>query len=81
MIPYYFTWKEGIAMAVCSNLKDIREQHHQSQEDVANATGACSRTIGRYERGERKPSLEMALRLARYFEVPVEELFSLEEGW
>ena len=66
-------------MAICSNLKDIREQHHQSQEDVANATGSCRRTIGRYERGERNPSLEMALKLARYFEISVEELFTLED--
>ena len=46
---------------------------------VANATGSCSRTIGRYERGERNPSLEIALKLAKHFEVSVEELFVLDE--
>ena len=71
--------EEGIYMAIISNLKDIREDVGESQEDVANATGACSRTIGRYERGERNPSLEIALRLAKHFEVSVEELFVLDE--
>lgn len=71
--------EEGISMAIINNLKDIREDVGESQEDVANATGACSRTIGRYERGERNPSLEIALRLAKHFEVSVEELFVLDE--
>lgn len=71
--------EEGISMAIINNLKDIRENVGESQEDVANATGACSRTIGRYERGERNPSLEIALRLAKHFEVSVEELFVLDE--
>ena len=57
--------EEGIYMAIISNLKDIREDVGESQEDVANATGSCSRTIGRYERGERNPSLEIALKLAK----------------
>lgn len=71
--------EEGIYMAIISNLKDIREDVGESQEDVANATGSCSRTIGRYERGERNPSLEIALKLAKHFEVSVEELFVLDE--
>ena len=71
--------EEGIYMAIISNLKDIREDVGESQEDVANATGSCSRTIGRYERGERNPSLEIALKLTKHFEVSVEELFVLDE--
>lgn len=71
--------EEGIYMAIISNLKDIREDVGESQEDVANATGSCSRTIGRYERGERNPSLEIALNLTKHFEVSVEELFVLDE--
>jgi len=31
------------------------------------------------ERGEYAPSLHLALRIARYFDVPVESVFSLEE--
>ena len=35
-------------------------------------------TIGFLERGDYKPSLEVALKLARLFEVPIEMLFSLK---
>lgn len=36
-----------------------------------------SQTIGYLERGEYKPSLHLTLRIADFFEVPVEILFSL----
>ncbi len=35
-------------------------------------------TIGYIERGEYSPSLDLALRLARHFDLPVEALFSLD---
>lgn len=54
-------------MSVTNILKQLREERHDSQEDVAIATGLCSRTVGRIECGERNPSLEMA----------IHELFSL----
>lgn len=53
-------------MAINNTLKDIRTERNLIQEDLAEATGSCSRTIGRIERGERNPSLEMAIRLAHY---------------
>lgn len=66
-------------MAVTNKLKNIREQYHLNQEDLAAGTGAARESIGRYERGERNPSLEMALRLAAYLHLSVEELFQLDE--
>ena len=46
---------------------------------MAIAIGSCGRTIGRIERGERNASLELALRLAKYLDMPVEKLFQLDE--
>jgi putative transcriptional regulator len=66
-------------MAVINNLKNIREQQNLNQEDLASGAGASRETIGRYERGERNPSLETALRLAAYLNLTVEELFQLDE--
>lgn len=66
-------------MSVVNNLKTIREQYHLNQEDLADGTGAARESIGRYERGERNPSLEMALRLAVYLNLSVEDLFQLDE--
>jgi len=49
------------------------------QEDLAIAIGSCGRTIGRIERGERNASLELALRLAKYLDISVEDLFQINE--
>lgn len=66
-------------MAIITNLKQIRQEHNLHQEDIAIAIGSCGKTIGRIERGERNASLELALRLATFLNVPVEELFQLNE--
>ena len=58
-------------MAINNTLKDIREERNLIQADLAEAIGSCSQTIGRIERGERNPSLEIAIRLAHYLKVPV----------
>ena len=47
-------------MAINNTLKDIREERNLIQADLAEAIGSCSQTIGRIERGERNPSLEIA---------------------
>ena len=63
-------------MAIATNLKQKRNLH---QEDLAIAIGSCGRTIGRIERGERNASLELALRLSKYLDIPVEQLFKLND--
>ena len=64
-------------MAVVNNLKEIRESRGLLQEDLASATGFCTKTIGRVERGERAPSAEFMLRIAAYFNLLVEDVFTL----
>ena len=66
-------------MAIATNLKKVRMERNLLQEDLAIAIGSCGRTIGRIERGERNASLELALRLARYLDIPVEELFQIDD--
>ena len=66
-------------MAIATTLKQVRMERNLLQEDLAIAIGSCGRTIGRIERGERNASLELALRLARYLDIPVEELFQINE--
>lgn len=62
-------------MAIANNLKELRTQRNLNQEDLAVAIGSCCRTISRIERGERNPSLELALRIASYMELPLEDIF------
>lgn len=57
----------------------LRAERGISRRQLAEALGVHYQTVGYLERGEYSPSLHLALRLAAYFEVPVEVVFSLEE--
>lgn len=49
-----------------------------SRKALAQAVDVNFQTIGYLERGDYNASLELALKLARFFELPVEMVFSLE---
>ncbi|MFI7110383.1 helix-turn-helix transcriptional regulator [Nonomuraea sp. NPDC050227] len=54
----------------------LRAERGVSRRQLAQALGVHYQTVGYLERGEYSPSLHLALRIARYFEVPVEVVFS-----
>ncbi|MDO5747806.1 MAG: helix-turn-helix transcriptional regulator [Actinomycetaceae bacterium] len=54
----------------------LRTDRGVSRRELAEALGAHYQTIGYLERGEYSPSLSLALRIAEYFDVPVESVFS-----
>ncbi|GLZ40848.1 helix-turn-helix transcriptional regulator [Actinokineospora sp. NBRC 105648] len=54
----------------------LRAERGISRRDLADALGVHYQTIGYLERGEYSPSLHLALRIAEYFEVTVEVIFS-----
>jgi DNA-binding XRE family transcriptional regulator len=56
----------------------LRAERGVSRRDLAEALGVHYQTVGYLERGEFSPSLHLALRIAAYFEVPVEIVFSLK---
>lgn len=55
----------------------LRAERGISRRQLSEALGIHYQTVGYLERGEYSPSLELALRIAEYFEVPVEVIFSL----
>lgn len=57
------------------NLKQLRIERNVSQADVAQATGVWQSMISAIENGERTPSLELAFRIAAYFDVTVDSLY------
>ncbi|MFL5778964.1 MAG: helix-turn-helix transcriptional regulator [Chloroflexota bacterium] len=63
---------------VHNRLPLLRADRGISRTDLAEALGIHYQTIGYIERGEYAPSLNLALRIARYFDLPVEAIFSLE---
>jgi putative transcriptional regulator len=56
----------------------LRANRGISRTDLADALGIHYQTVGYIERGEYAPSLHLALRLAGFFGLPVEAVFSLE---
>lgn len=63
---------------IFNRLTALRADRGLSRRELAEAIGVHYQTVGYLERGEYRPSLVMALRIARLFEVPVEAIFSLE---
>jgi putative transcriptional regulator len=61
------------------HLKRHRTERGLTQEELADRVGVTRQTILSIERGRYSPSIELALRLARLFGVPVESLFELAE--
>lgn len=61
------------------HLKRYRfEQGELTQQQLADRVGVTRQTIISIEGGKYKPSIELALKLARVFRVPVEALFELD---
>jgi DNA-binding XRE family transcriptional regulator len=56
----------------------LRADRGISRGDLAVALGIHYQTVGYIERGEYAPSLHLALRLAAFFGLPVEAIFSVE---
>jgi putative transcriptional regulator len=54
----------------------LRAERKVSRRQLADALGVHYQTVGYLERGEFSPSLHLALRIAEYFGVPVEAVFS-----
>ena len=62
-----------------NKIKVYRAMKNISQEELAVAIGVTRKTINTVETGKFIPSTVLALRIARYFGVPVEEIFVLED--
>jgi DNA-binding XRE family transcriptional regulator len=56
----------------------LRAERGISRRQLSDALGVHYQTVGYLERGEFRPSLHLALRIAQYFEVPVEVVFSTD---
>ena len=59
-----------------NRLPVLRAERSLSRQDLADAVNVNYQTIGYLERGEFNPSLDLALRIAEFFGLPVEAIFS-----
>ena len=62
-----------------TKIKDYRIQLNIKQSELAEKVGVRRETIVRLEKGLYNPSLKLAMDIAKFFNVSVEELFEFEE--
>lgn len=65
--------------SVKNRLEELRKQRGIKQEDLANALEVSRQTIGSLENGRYNPSILLAFKIARYFQMSIEEIFIYEE--
>ena len=63
-----------------NRIRVFRAEHRLSQSDLAERVGVTRKTISTIEVGRFVPSTVIALKIARYFGAPVEDIFSLTDN-
>lgn len=63
-----------------NKIRYLRKEKGLRQEDVANLLGVTRQTIIAIENDKYNPTLELAMRLARFLGLTVEEVFFLDEN-
>ncbi len=62
-----------------NKLEEIRKQRGIKQEELAAALEVSRQTIGSLENGRYNPSILLAFKIARFFNMSIEEIFVYEE--
>lgn len=76
---------------LATRLRALREKQREKQSSVASSIGITESTLSAYEKGTRKPSFDVLLKLAKYYSVSIdylvgneyenESVFSHLHGW
>lgn len=68
-------------LIIRNNVRKLRFSHDEmTQQQLAELVGVTRQTIVAIEQGKYAPSLELAFRIARVFNAPLEQVFFLDEG-
>ena len=62
-----------------NRLEEIRKERGIKQQELAAALEVSRQTIGSLENGRYNPSITLAFKLARYFDMSIEDIFIYEE--
>lgn len=66
-------------MPLLNRLKEYRSRQGINQTELGKLAGVSRQTISLIERGDYSPSVTLALKIARIFQVSVEDIFMYEE--
>lgn len=69
------TWSYGLE----NRLRVLRAERGWSQAELGGRVGVSRQAVNAIETGKHDPSLPLAFKIARLFELPIEEIFS-DEG-
>lgn len=61
-----------------NDLRVLRAKHDLTQADLAAKLGVSRQTVNAIETGKYDPSLPLAFKIARVFDLAIEEIFSAE---
>ena len=64
---------------VTNRVKELRTERGWTQQDLAEAVGVSRQSVNSIERNRYVPSLQLALKFAKVFGRPAEDIFTLEE--
>ncbi len=67
-------------LVINNRIQALRQGKGVTQQDLANAINVTRATVIALEKGSYNPSLELAFRLATYFNLTIEEVFYEEES-
>ncbi len=62
-----------------NKIEEIRKERGIRQEEFARAIGVSRQTISSLENGRYNPSIMLAYKIAKYFEMTIEDVFIFEE--
>ena len=63
-----------------NRLEEIRKKHNVKQEELADILEVSRQTISSLENGRYNPSILLAFKIARYFDLTIEDIFIYEEA-
>lgn len=66
-------------MPLYNKLKEYRAKVGINQREMGRLVGVSRQTISQIERGDYSPSVVLALKIAKYFSVSVEDIFDYKE--
>ncbi len=70
----------GRRLPFTNRVRELREQHGpMTQSELGEAIGVTRQTVAAIEKGRYSPSLESAFRIARVFDVGIEDVFYWQE--
>jgi len=69
----------SILVIVRNDVRQLREQRGLSQAALGDALGVSRQTVNSIENGKYNPTLPLAITIARYFGLTVEEIFHVDD--